>query len=1081
MARLKLSLLGTPRVVLDEQAVTRFESAKVRALLAYLATHAGRSHNRDSLTGLLWPEQEETTARTNLRQALSNLRRAINDQQADPPFLLVSRETIRFNPDSDYWLDVEHFISLLDACARHIHRRAELCTPCAQRLAEAVKLYEGAFLQGLFVQESVAFEEWVLLEREELQRRVLQALYQLSTYHERHGAYDEAYRYAWRQIEIDPWREEAHCQVMRVLVLRGERTAALAQYETCKRLLAEGLGVEPSESTTALRDRIRYAEGDAPIAREQLALPSVRPHNLPPQPTPFIGRQSELLELASLIERPECRLISLVGLGGSGKTRVALQAATEQIEAFADGVYFVPLAPVQSSEFLPSTIGAALGFTFSGQKDERTELLDELRDKEMLLVLDNFEHLLDAVDLLAALLRHAPGVKMLTTSHERLNLQGEWVVAIEGLSFPDAELPGGTEVDSYAAIQMFLQSARRIDPGFAPRGDDWPAVARICKLVGGLPLAIELAAAWAPVLSSKEIAHEIAVNLDFLATHLRDVPQRHHSMRAVFDHSWNLLSEEERRLFMGLSVFRGGFRREAAEQAAGATLPLLSALVAKSFLRRNPLGRYEIHELLRQYAQSKLQALPDTAAEAQDRHAGYFARFVHEREEQLRGEGQTSAIAEIGAEIDNVREAWRWSIGRDKTDEIDMLLDGLWIFCEIRGLYREGDEAFRQAALALGFGTDNEAALNKRQSILLGRLLGARGAMRSRTAGTLEARKLLDRSVELLSQFDSHRELAFSLNVLGLVARMQSEYVQAKVFLEKSLTLFREVGDRWGMAYSLSDLGNIAYLMGDYSAAKHMHHESLIVSRQAGDRRAMMFCLNDTASVSIALGEYTEARQLSEEMLGISRSIAHRWGHASALHQLGSIAVFTGEYSDAYSLLQGSLAEFRDMGDNQHASMPLQKLGYLAFLQGDYPQAEHLLRESLAFCRATGYRRGSVAALNILGRISLATANDRTSWSYLQEALAAGAETESWPLVLATLVNMAVARSKEGEGEWAVEVLSLVSHHPASEKHTRDRAQSLLTELQEAQHDEAVAMSPNPTRTRSIKELVRSVLEDSSR
>ena len=271
MPRLNVSLLGTLRVLLDEQPVSGFESVKVRALLAYLASHADRPHNREALTGLLWPEQADATARTNLRQALSNLRRAISDQSADPPFLLVSRETVQFNADADYSVDVARFVNLLDACSRHAHRRPEMCSPCAQRLTDAVQLYRGAFLEGFFVQESVTFEEWVLLQRETLQRRALQALYQLAGYHERRGAYDEAYRYAWRQIEIDPWREEAHCQVMRVLVLRGERTAALAEYETCKRLLAEGLGVEPAEATTALYERIRSAEGDAPIARSPCA------------------------------------------------------------------------------------------------------------------------------------------------------------------------------------------------------------------------------------------------------------------------------------------------------------------------------------------------------------------------------------------------------------------------------------------------------------------------------------------------------------------------------------------------------------------------------------------------------------------------------------------------------------------------------------------------------------------------------------------------------------------------------------------------------------------------------------------
>jgi len=541
MARLQLSFLGTFRVTLDEQPVTGFESAKVRSLLAYLATQSESAHPRGVLTGLLWPEQPEEGARANLRQALSNLRRALGDHDSPAPFLLVSRDTVQFNAAADAWLDVAAFNALLDTSNRHAHRRAELCTPCSQWLAQAVELYRGPFLDGLFVQDSVALEEWMLLQREVLQRKVLQALYQLAAYHERRGAYDEAYTFALRQIQLDPWREEAHRQAMRVLMHRGERTAALAQYESCRRLLEEGLGVEPSEETTALYRQIRSAPDDTPLTANKLALPSTHPHNLPPQPTPFVGRERELAECAQLIEQQEYRLISLVGQGGSGKTRIALQAASEQIESFDDGVRYVSLAPVQSSDYLASTIGAALGLSFSGQKDERTQLLDELRDKDMLLVLDNFEHLLDAVDLVAAILQ-APGVTILTTTRERLNLQGEWVVSVEGLPYPQ---DGASEPpESYPAVRLFLQSARRVESHFAPDGEEMAAVARICRMVGGLPLALELAAAWTPVLSCEEIGLEISRSLDFLATNLHDIPERHRSLRAVFDYSWNRLSRE---------------------------------------------------------------------------------------------------------------------------------------------------------------------------------------------------------------------------------------------------------------------------------------------------------------------------------------------------------------------------------------------------------------------------------------------------------------------------------------------------------------------------------------------------------
>ncbi|MBF6614272.1 MAG: tetratricopeptide repeat protein [Chloroflexi bacterium] len=1092
MARLQLSLLGALQIALDGQQVSGFESGKVRALLAYLALHANRAQNRDALVGLLWPEQPEEAARANLRQALANLRRAISDANADPPFLLVSRDAVQFNPAGDSWVDVGAFTALMDACDRHVHRRIEACTSCAHRLTQAVELYRGPFLDGLFVQESVAFEEWLILQREALHRRALQALFQLAAYHERRGAYDEAYHYASQQLELEPWREEAHRQVMRVLVLQGERTAALAQYDTCRRLLLAGLSVEPSEATTALYERIREAEGDAPLAREELALPSARPHNLPPQPTPFIGRERELAELAELIERPECRLITLVGQGGSGKTRMALQAAAEQIGAFSDGVYFVPLAPVESSQFLVSTIGTAMGFSFSVQRDARTQLLNELSDKELLLVLDNFEHLMDATDLIIAILQQAAGVTILATARERLNLQGEWAVAVEGLPYPDLESVDSLE--NYAALQLFVQSARRTESSFALNSQVRLAVLRICRLVGGLPLAIELAAGWVSVLSANEIAQEIENNLDFLATQLKDVPARHRNMRAVFDRSWSLLSEQERDLFVRLSVFRGGFQREASERGGGASLHLLSSLVSKSFLHRIPRGRYEIHELLRQYAYDKLQALSNSI-EAHDTHAGYYATFVRKREDRLRGHDQLNAIAEIGDEIDNVREAWHWAVEHMHVAEIDAFSEGLWFFYEIRGLAQEGFEAFGRAVTAVSSDLTADEALDRldrEEALALGKVLARRAAFGTRLGRNTEGRDMLEQSIKLLQRFGARREVAFALNMLGMVARLQSEYAQARAFLQESLVLFREVGDRWGIAYSLSDLGNVAYLLGEFEEAMRLHEESLNISRQAGDCRAMIFCLSDMSSVAISLGKYGAAERFCQEVLSLSQQIGHRWGRAISLYQLGSIALYSGNFTQGKTFLEESLRAFREMGDLQHASIPLERLGYLAYLQGDHVLAQHLLQEALALCDDTGYQRGRASTLNTLGMIIVSVSGvaeikqaegnvEAPAWAlgeaqkaqqYLQEALADALEIQAWSLVLDILVSMVVARATDLPPEEAYEILSLVREHPSSDKQTKDRAERALSALEGVAGNNRNASARTREDSRTLEQMV---------
>ena len=607
MSHLSLSLLGPLQITLDGQPVVGIESSKARALLVYLAVEVDQPHSRDALIGLLWPDQPEPTAHTNLRQALANVRQAIGDRTAEPPFLLVTRETLQFNVHSDYTLDVATFTLELSTCEQ-VHRRADVCRSCAPRMERALDLYRGDFLAHLHLSGSPAFEEWALTHRERLHRLAVNRLHSLAEHHNRRGAHGRAYELAARQLELDPWREEAHRQAMRALALSGQRSAALAQYDRCRRALAEELNAEPGEETTALYERIRNGAAETTRPSDSLPIP----------PTPLIGRAEELVQIAHLLENPTCRLLTLVGPGGIGKTRLALQAATDQQGEFADGVYLVPLALESSIDLVVSAIAVALQITFSGQANLKDQLLRYLRHKEMLLVLDDFEHLLHSptvfsvgqggAGLLADILRYAPGMTLLVTSRERLNLRGEWVFEVQGLRFPVDETADGIVAKDYSAFELFVQSVHRVHPGFLLSERERPCVMRLCQLVDGMPLAIELAAGWMHVATCEEITQQIERGLSFLATSLRDVPERHRSLQAVFDHSWNLLSEDEQRVFSRLSMFRSVFSREAAEQVGGASLPILASLVDKSLLRISTAGHYDMHELLRQYAGEKLMS-----------------------------------------------------------------------------------------------------------------------------------------------------------------------------------------------------------------------------------------------------------------------------------------------------------------------------------------------------------------------------------------------------------------------------------------------------------------------------------------
>lgn len=622
MAGLSICLLGPVQVQVEGQRAAAFSYNKARALLAYLVVEANRAHPRDTLVGLLWPDLPNHAARTNLRQSLADLRQAIGDAAASPPFLHITRDTVQFNSDSAYTMDLTVFRGLLAACEAHPHRHIDRCRHCAERLEQAAALYRGDFLAELNLVDSAPFEEWAVMQRERLHQSVLDALAHLAAYYERSGALEQARRTVARVLELDPWREEAHRTLMRLLALSGQRSAALHQYEVCRRTLAHELDVPPDAQTTALYWRIR--DGGMPgaattghLARQFASLP------LPP--TLLVGREEELAELGGLLVNRAYRLITLHGPGGIGKTRLALAAAVQQAEAFEHGAAFVSLDATPSTEFLASAILAALDVPVQSQHPPQEQLLAFLRERELLLVLDSFEHLAPGAGLLAELLQRAPQLTLLVTSQTRLALQAEWLFNLPGLSCPPAAKP--VDLMQFSAARLLLQRLQQVQRMPALSAEDEQAVVTICRLVAGMPLAIELAAAAIRGRTLQEVAAALEQDQPILETQVQDVPARHASIRAVLEHAWQLLSPDERHVFSGLAVFRGGFQADAAFDVAGATLPVLRALIDKSLLQRDATGRYSMHDLVRPFAAERLHASGQAETTAL-RHLVYFMSGV---------------------------------------------------------------------------------------------------------------------------------------------------------------------------------------------------------------------------------------------------------------------------------------------------------------------------------------------------------------------------------------------------------------------------------------------------------------------
>lgn len=654
---LTLKLLGKPQIALDGKPVSGFISAKSQALLFYLAVTA-RPHTRETLAGLLWSDVPEAQAGKNLRNVLSNLRSLIGVH------VLITREDVAFNSGSHYELDVDDFTRAMSGDAS----KQDLGT-----LHHAVELYQGDFLAGFYVSDALPFEEWGLGQQALLKNLALQALHTLVVKHLEREEYAAGIDYANRLLTIGPWHEETHRHLMILLARSGQRSAALAQYDICRRTLLNELGVEPLPETTALYTRIKAAAAPPP-------------HNLPPQPTPFVGREAELAEVARFVHNPDAQLLTLIGPGGIGKTRLALQAAARAIDPahnieqnFPDGVFFVPLIRAAGSAAqlpLVSALAEALRIELQGPLHPQVQLLGHLRDKKMLLILDNFDHLTAEAPQLADLLRLAPGIKLLVTSRVRLNLQEEWLLEVRGLDFPTGAA-GPLELGNYSALRLFIQQARRMQPGFTLLDAEMQSAIRICQLVEGAPLGIELAASWLRILSCAEIAREIETSLDFLTTPLHNVPERHRSLRVVFDYSWNLLRPDEQAVLRKLAVFHGGFEREAAAQIARASLPMLATLVDNSLLRRTSTGRYEIHEVLRQYAEEALRRDGAEYVQVRDAHCRYYAELLLQHKTELKSNELPPVTSVLDQERENVRAAWNWAVSQRRAAEVDMFMECL--------------------------------------------------------------------------------------------------------------------------------------------------------------------------------------------------------------------------------------------------------------------------------------------------------------------------------------------------------------------------------------------------------------------
>lgn len=777
--------------------------------------------------------------------------------------------------------------------------------------------------------------------------------------------------------------------------------------------------------------------------------------NLPTQPTPFIGRESELAALESLLAGQDARLITLLGPGGIGKSRLALEAAARLLPQFPDGVFFVPLAPLDDPALIARAIADAVDYDFVGAESPERQIVNHLKDKTALLLVDNVEHVIDGAGLMAEILQHAPGVCLIATSRERLRLRGEYTFEVNALSVPGPDEPVEA-LATYHAVQLFLGSAARVLPDFELTQDTAPYVCQVIDRVQGLPLGIELAAAWLEALPVDEIVAEIDRSLDFLETDLRDVPERHRSLRAVFDYSWQLLTDDEQGAFMHLSIFRGGFEREAAQAVTGASLRTLTTLTNKSLLRRDPNGRYFLHALLREYAEGQFNAYCQRKKEIESSHARYYAEMLLRLRDVLNTRREAEALEIIERENDNLRAAWRLGLAHGMWDDLVGVLHTLAMYYLGRSLLREGRDMFSGLIDAL-------EANGQQQTNIYWQAQTYR-AMMLRYLGDFDAAwQAVSQAAAFFEAHDQPECLGYALNTQSDIRLRQGRYddaihyaVQAVTLYERTQTLpiwftgmmnlavaeyergslpearhmVRQLIERCEAddcspifhASALSRLGQIEGTLGEFETALALYEQAYDIYERYKQKRGMAITLSEMAGMMFSRGRSTEARRSYERAHQLYQEIGDRVGLGHSLAAMGNLRAYFGDTDGAMPYYAQSLVLRRELGDRRGVADSLRDMLRIHMMRDDLDAAGTVNAEAMAVYREIGDLEGEGYCHNNQGLIEIRRGDYDAADASFRRALDLAERTGSQFINVQTLGGMGVAAVRQGRYEEAAPI-----------------------------------------------------------
>ena len=949
--QLRLYLLGTFRI---EQAgnLIHLPTRKAESLLAYLVLHP-TSHSREKLATLFWGDSSDTAARGSLRKALNFIRSHLGND-----IIISDRELIRWNPDYVLYCDAIEF-------AGQASEILSSQNPEVNRIN--LNLYQDQLLSDFY-------DEWILEEREHYHQLYIKVLLRAVETLRAQSDYDTAISYARKILVSDPTNEEAHQHLMFCQITLGDRNGALQQYEACKQILQKELGVEPGSETRALYSWIVQSASDSPSLSSRIT-------NLPIPISSFVGRGHELAVIKEMLSNS--RLVTLTGVGGSGKTRLAIRVATDLINFYKHGVWWVDFSSLSNAALVPQAVAKSLGVRESRQQALTESIAGFLRKRELLLVLDNCEHLVEAcAQLVHRLLTQCPLLKVLTTSREALQVDGEMVYNVPTLPIPQIDkLSIADLLLEYESVKLFVVRARAIQDNFVLDDRTALLVARVCARLDGIPLAIELAAARVRTMSLEQILANLDDAFRLLTGGSRAVLPRQQTLRAMIDWSYDLLSEQEKILFRRLAVFTGGWSLEAAEAICSGdgleteqVYDSLSQLAHKSMLvtEHNHGGvRFYMLETIRQYAQQKLSEFLEME-NINKRHLDFFVVFAESINLKLKTAERIPHKKRLEIDHHNLRRALRWSLEGSSRAQVEMgarIACALEPFWKYQGYYREGRSWLAQSLHLL----DASEFLS---TPLYAKVLYAAGHLATFQEDFARARPWLEKSVSLFKSIEplDIRSLAAALTMLAMSTseNLDLAYGWSEEAVRLCLTLGPEATP--DLARSLFWAGNFAYQKGDYSKAQSYAEESRALWQKTDYTREAAAPLSTLGHIALRRKDYASARTYYKESLRLWQAAEDGWAIATLISWLGDLERVVGNYDEAKRRYQDSLKMWRDMGLEQQVGLDLRDLGLVEIRQGHYDHALELLKESLPLLKrfSLNPRKDTSIALNLAGLSEIA-------------------------------------------------------------------------------------------------------------